>query len=116
MHKHIPLCRDWNAQRHDLGNIGGGCTNMSPCAGIRMPRGTIPGTQVGEGTNVSTCAGIGMPEGAIPGTEVGGGTVAGPRSVIPGVDLTVEGATFAGEGASGFMCFPNRSPLAYGSL
>jgi hypothetical protein len=65
---------------------------------------------------MSTCAGIRMPRGAILGTEVGGGMVTGPRSVIPGVDSTVGGAAFAGEGALGFVRFPDHSPPAYGSL
>jgi hypothetical protein len=94
----------------------GGCANTSPCAGIGTPRGAIPGMQVGGGANASACAGIGTPRGTIPGTEVGGGTVVGPGSVILGVDSTVGGAMFAGEGALGFARFPDRSPPAYGSL
>ena len=94
----------------------GGCANASPCTGIGTPGGMILGMQVGGGANVSACTEIGMPRGTIPGTEVGGGMVVGPESVILGVDSTVGGAVSAGEGASGFTRFPDRSPPAYGSL
>ena len=98
---------------------------MSACKSVANtgPGGVILGAQVGECANVSTCAGIATPGGAIQGEEAGGGTVAhayagtaGPRSVIPGVDSMVGGGAFAVGGASGFVRFPNHSPLAYGSL
>jgi hypothetical protein len=57
------------------------------------------------------------------GAGVGGETVmhacvgtTGPRSVILGQDLTGRGGAFIVEGALGFICFPNHSPLVYGSL
>jgi hypothetical protein len=87
------------------------------------PRGTILGAWVGEYTNVSASIGIATPRGVILGEEVGGETVAhactgttGPRSVIPGADSMVGGGAFAVGGASGFVCFPDHSPLAYGPL
>jgi hypothetical protein len=100
-----------------------GGTNMSACTGIVGPGGAILGTQVGGGTNASACTEIAMPGGMILGKEVGGGMVtcaylgiAGPRSMIPGVDSMVGGGMFTVEGASGFVHFPNYSPLVYGSL